>query len=149
LFPCQKPPEEKKEESKGGADAKKDAAVTIDFDGIESRVLAFPVEDGRYQQIAAIRGKVLFTSLEIEGSLSGNNWPPSAEPSAKATLEVFDFETQKAEELVAKMSYFVLSADRKTLVYQAGRRLRVVKAGEKPDENWRRKRRARRAGGLT
>ena len=77
---------------------------------------------------------MLFTSLPIEGSLHSDNWPPSAEPQGKATLEVFDFETQKAEELVEKMSYFVLSADRKTLVYRAGRRLRALKAGEKPDE---------------
>jgi tricorn protease len=113
---------------------RKNAVVRIDFDGIESCILSFPVEDGRYQQIAGIRGKVLFTSLPIEGSLHGDNWPPSAEPQGKATLEVFDFESQKAEELVAKMSYFVLSADRKTLVYRAARRLRVLKAGEKPDE---------------
>ena len=134
FVPVPKPPEDKKDEAKAKADAKKDAVVKIDFDGIESRILAFPVEDGRYQQIAGIHGKVLFTSLPIEGSLHGNNWPPSAEPQGKAILEVFDFETQKAEELVAKMSYFVLSADRKILVYRAGRRLRVLKAGEKPDE---------------
>jgi len=134
FVPVPKPPEEKKDEAKAKADAKKNAVVRIDFDGIESRILAFPVEDGRYQQIAGIRGKVLFTSLPIEGSLHGDNWPPSAEPQGKATLEVFDFETQKAEELVAKMSYFVLSADHKTLVYRAARRLRVLKAGEKPDE---------------
>jgi tricorn protease len=134
FVPVPKPPEKKEDEAKAKAEAKKDAVVTIDFDGIESRILAFPVEDGRYQQIAGIRGKVLFTSLPIEGSLSGDNWPPSAEPQGKATLEVFDFETQKAEELVARMSYFVLSADRKTLVYRSGRRLRVMKAGEKLDE---------------
>ena len=134
FVPVSKPPEEKKDEAKAKADAKKNAVVAIDFDGIESRILAFPVEDGRYQQIAGIHGKVLFTSLPIEGSLHGDNWPPSPEPQGKATLEVFDFETQKAEELVEKMSYFVLSADRKILVYRAGRRLRVLKAGEKPDE---------------
>lgn len=92
---------------------------------------------------------MLFTSLPIEGSLHGDNWPPSAEPQGKATLEAFDFESQKVEELVEKMSYFVLSADRKTLVYRAGRRLRVLKAGKNLTRKWRRSRPEKRADGLT
>src|SRR5436190_1003684 len=46
---------------------------------------------------------------------------------------MFDFDTGKAEIVVKDISDFQLSADRKTLVYRAGNRLRVVKAGEKPD----------------
>ncbi|MGD0061460.1 MAG: PDZ domain-containing protein [Verrucomicrobiia bacterium] len=135
FVPVPKPPDDKKEEPKAKAVAKKELHVAIDFDGIESRIVALPVADGRYQQIAGIRGKVLFTSLPIEGSLGGDNWPPSSEPPAKGTLEVYDFDAQKSETLVSSVSYFVLSSDRKTLVYRAGRRLRVLKAGEKPDEN--------------
>ncbi|HVM62175.1 MAG TPA: PDZ domain-containing protein [Verrucomicrobiae bacterium] len=136
FVPVPKPADEKKEEPNGKkAGAKKDSVVEIDVDGIESRVLAFPVSDGRYQQIAGIRGKVLFTSWPVEGSLSGDNWPPSPEPPAKATLEAYDFDSQKSETLVSSVSYFALSADRKTLVYRAGSRLRVLKAGEKSDEN--------------
>jgi tricorn protease len=135
FVPVPKPPEDKKAETKGKAGAKKHPLVEIDFDGIESRVLAFPVSDGRYQQIAGIRGKVLFTSVPVEGSLGGDNWPPSPEPPAKATLEAYDFESQKSETLVTGISYFVLSSERTTLVYRAGNRLRVLKAGEKSDEN--------------
>src|SRR5579859_169913 len=135
FVPVPKPADDKKEEPKGKADAKKEPRVDIDFDGIESRIVAFPVPDGRYQQIAGIRGKVLFTSLPIEGSLGGDNWPSSSEPPAKGTLEAYDFDAQKSETLVAAVSYFVLSADRKTLVYRAGRKLRVMKAGEKSEES--------------
>jgi tricorn protease len=135
FVPVPKPADDKKEEPKGKTGAKKEPLVDIDFEGIESRIVAFPVSDGRYQQIAGIRGKVLFTSLPIEGSLGGDNWPPSPEPPAKATLEAYDFDAQKSETLVSNVSYFVLSSDRKTLVYRAGHRLRVLKAGEKSDEN--------------
>jgi tricorn protease len=128
-----KPPEQKKDEAKAKADAKKAVHVEIDFGGIETRVVAFPVPDGRYQQIAGIRGKVLFTSLPIEGSLGGD-WPPSPEPPAKGVLEAYDFESQKSETLINGISHFVLSSERKTLVYRAGRRLRILKAGEKPEE---------------
>ena len=56
FVPVPKPAEEKKEEPKGKADAKKEPHIDIDFDGIESRIVAFPVSDGRYQQIAGIVG---------------------------------------------------------------------------------------------
>src|SRR5208282_5712073 len=59
FVPVPKPPDDKKEEPKAKAVAKKELHVAIDFDGIESRIVALPVADGRYQQIAGIRGKVL------------------------------------------------------------------------------------------
>jgi tricorn protease len=132
FVPVPKPAEEKRGEAQDKS--KRKLSVAIDFDGIETRLVAFPVPDGRYQQIAAIEGKVLFTSLPIEGALAADSWPPKTEPPAKATLEVFDFETQKPDKLVSGISYFALSADRKTLVYRAGDQLRALKAGEKPDE---------------
>jgi tricorn protease len=126
FLPVPKPAEDKKDQKP------KPVRVEIDFDGIESRVLAFPVGDGRYQQIAGLKGKVLFTSVPIEGALGGENWPPSTEPPAKAKLEMFDFETQKAEAVVEGISNFELAGT--TLVYRAGHKLRVIKAGEKLDE---------------
>jgi tricorn protease len=135
FVPVPKPAEEKKDEAKGKSKAKNQPHVEIDFEGIGSRIVGFPVSDGRYQQIAGIRGKVLFTSVPVEGTLGGDNWPPSPEPPAKAVLEAYDFESQKSETLVSGISHIVLSSDRKTLVYRAGHRLRVLKAGEKSDEN--------------
>lgn len=131
FVPVPKPPEEKKDQRKKA----KPLTVEIDFDGIESRLMAFPVGDKRYQQIAALPGRVLFSWWPVEGALSGDNWPPSPEPAAKATLEAFDFETQKCEAIVSGISYFVLADDRKTLVYRAGNKLRVLKAAEKPEES--------------
>lgn len=136
FVPVPKAPEEKNqksEEKEQQSEAKPEEKIEIDFDGIENRVLAFPVPDGRYQQIAAMKGKVLYTSLPIEGSLN-MNWFQLTEPPAKATLEVYDFESLKAETLISGITNFKLSDDRKTLVYRAGNRLRALKAGEKPDE---------------
>ena len=134
FVPVPKAPEEKNQKSEEKKDGEKtEQLIEIDFEGIEDRVLAFPVPDGRYQQIAAIKNKVLYTSLPIEGSLA-MNWFQLTEPTAKATLEVYDFESLKAETLISGITNFKLSDDRKTLVYRAGNRLRVLKAGEKPDE---------------
>lgn len=105
--------------------------VRIDLDGIENRVLAFPVPEGQYTQIRGIKGKALFTARDPEGALSDTWW---FDDQPKARIEVFDFAEQKHETLVSGTSYFKLSGDRSTLVYRAGPRLRALKAGDKPDE---------------
>jgi tricorn protease len=120
-------PDEKKSEEK------EKPAFSIDTDGIEDRILAFPVPEGIYQQIDGIKGKVLFTSVPIEGSIK-KTWVPGGEPPAKATLEMFDFATGKTDPVVAGITDFMLAQDRKSLVYRAGNRLRVIKAGEKADD---------------
>jgi tricorn protease len=113
-------------------DAKAPAEVMIDFEGIERRVVAFPVEEGIYRQVAGLKGKkVLFSSFPVEGAL-GKTWHP-AEPDAKGSLEVYDFGLQKQETLVKGITDFTLSVDGKTVVYRAGNKLRAIKAGKKDE----------------
>jgi tricorn protease len=47
---------------------------------------------------------------------------------------VFEFDTQKQDRLVDGVSDFSLSQDAKSLMYQSGDRLRVLRAGEKPSQ---------------
>ncbi len=142
FVPVPEPPNEKEKAQEGPKTTSEDpeaqqeekpAPVVIDLEGIEERLLAFPVSDGRYQQIAAIKGKLLYSELPIEGSLK-HNWFQMSEPPAKATLKAYDFESKKEETLISGLTSFKLSGDHRTLVYRAGNRLRVLKAGEKPDE---------------
>jgi len=136
FMPVPKPREDKDADKKKEADKKEkpEVKVVIDLDGITERVLAFPLPDGRYQQIEALKGKVLFTTVPIEGTLKAPPWSGSAEPPAKAVLEAFDFETQKSEVLVSGITQFALSGDRSTMLLRVGNRLRALKAGEKPEE---------------
>ncbi len=108
--------------------------VTIDVDGIEDRIEPFPVPEGIYEQISAVNGKVLFTSLPVEGSIDFSILNPREEPEAKAKLEAFDLETKKLETWVDGITSFTVSRDRQRLVYRAGNRLRVIKTSEKPDQ---------------
>jgi tricorn protease len=119
--------------SSASGDSSKNVPLRIDLEGIENRILAFPVPEGIYQQIEAIPGKALFTSVPVEGALK-LTWIPGGEPPAKATLEMWDFATAKSEPVVSNISSFAVSGDRKTLVYRAGARLRTIKAGEKSDD---------------
>ncbi|HEY8456132.1 MAG TPA: S41 family peptidase [Actinopolymorphaceae bacterium] len=106
--------------------------IEIDVDGLPDRVVEFPVPQARYTKVAGIRGKVLFTSQPVQGSLD-RNWFDERPPS-RNVLEYFDFETQKQERLIEGITDFWLDPGARTLVYRAGDRLRVLKAGEKPAE---------------
>lgn len=107
-------------------------STKIDIEGIADRIIAFPVEEGKYGRITGVqKGKVLYTRFPIEGSLN-QSWVPGA-PSAKGTLYVYDFNERKEEELLSSVTDFDVSQDASTLIYRSGNRLRVLKAGEKPD----------------
>nr|MBA2447054.1 PDZ domain-containing protein [Chloroflexota bacterium] len=105
--------------------------VEIDLEGIERRVMAFPVPEGKYGRVQGIKGKAIFSSFPVQGS-RGGEWFEG--PPANGTLEVYDFETQKADRLADGITDFRVGRDGKTLLYRAGERPRVLKAGEKPPE---------------
>ncbi len=133
-------PRPKAPESKEAAAAKKaeaeekeeHPATEIDLEGIAERVVAFPVPEGRYGRVLGARGKALFSAYPIEGS-RGRSWV-NGTPKANGTLECYDFDAAKQERLVDGLSDFWVSRDSKALLYRAGDRLRVIKAGEKPSE---------------
>lgn len=136
FLPRPKPPESEAAAAtrKGEAEIEAEAPrpVAIDLDGIERRLVAFPVPEGRYGRVAGLKGKVLFSTFPIEGAL-GHDWFDAA-PPAKGTLHVYDLETQKQEQLAEGISDFWIGRDGKTMLYQAGERLRVLSAGEKPPQ---------------
>lgn len=109
-------------------DANKNVELVIDLDGISERIVPFPVAEGRYSGIVGLKGKVLFQSISLESTSSG-------ESSPRGKLECYDFSTYKVEWNIDGVSDFDLSRDTKTLIYRKLRRLRVLKASEKPKDN--------------
>jgi len=114
------------------SDEEPEPRIEIDLEGISDRILAFPVDDARYDQIRGIEGKALFTWWPIEGSLHDGR-PPGATPPAAGVLEAYDFGEQKLDTVIDGMTGFEVSLDAKTLIYRMGNRLRVLAAGDKPD----------------
>lgn len=103
--------------------------MTIDLEGIADRVLPFPVAEGRYHAVRGIKGKALFLASPVE-STANNIFEARHEP--RGYIDCYDFENYKSERLVDGISDFDLSRDGKWLVYRSRRRMRVIKAGEKP-----------------
>jgi tricorn protease len=127
-------PAETPEESGTQAAAEEEPdLIQIDLEGIADRIVAFPISEGRYERILGTQdGRVLYSRFPIEGALSGPSLSP--EIPAIGTLLVYNFEDQKEETLISGISDFALNQDGSTSIYNAGGRLRVLKAGEKPDE---------------
>jgi len=116
----------KKEQKKEGP-----VDVKIDLEGIEDRILEFPVPEGDYVTIQGIPGKALYLSRAPQSAVNGNG----DDPSCRINLECYEFATKKEETLITKLSSFTLSGDSQWLCYYGAKRLRVVKAGEKPQDN--------------
>jgi tricorn protease len=123
---------------------KKELPLQVDLEGIEDRVLAFPIPEGKYEQIKGIPGKVLITQAPVEGSL-GRTWM-QVEPPAKSSLLVYEFDERKVDTLASGITGIELSGDRKTMLIRAGNRLRVCKAAERIDPKNEREPPSRRSG---
>jgi tricorn protease len=136
----------KTSEPKDGCAAGEIPEVIIDFDGIQDRIEPFPVPEGIYQQINAAKGKVLFTSLPVEGSIDLPILTSREEPEAKAKLEAFNLVSHELETWADEITSFSVSRDRERIVYRAGNQLRVIKAAEKPDEETAKKEPGRKSG---
>jgi tricorn protease len=127
-------------ESRDGASASKmdnvehpKKPLEIDLEGIEDRIVAFPVEEGRYGRILGSKdGKALFLLYPVEGTLEQDRRP--ADPPAKGRIMLYDFDKLKAKTILRGVSGFDLSRNGATLVYRAGNRLRVLKAAAEADE---------------
>ncbi|MEO7002889.1 MAG: PDZ domain-containing protein, partial [Ktedonobacterales bacterium] len=106
--------------------------VEIDLDGITTRITAFPAPEGRYGRVQGTHEGVVYTSFPVEGTLNAS-WADLT-PAANGALEAWHFETHKQERLVDGVSDFQVTPNGKTLLYRAGERMRILKAGEKPPE---------------
>jgi len=136
--PKPKPVHKEHEHEHESADEEKKKAerpprIEIDFDGIEGRILSFPVDEGEYGQIVAVRNRALFTKYEVRGIKPGDrDW--NAEESG-GVLVAYDFEQQRSATIATDVSQIVLGNDRHTLVYRSQDRLRVVDAlNDLPEE---------------
>ncbi len=124
-------PEEKNVEGEEKKEDKKEEQkpVEIDLEGISKRVLAFPLPEGRYGELGAVKGKALWSSFPVEGALEGSWAPGPSEP--KGAMQAYDFKELEVVDIVGGVSTFTISLDGKSMAYRANGKVRVVPAGSK------------------
>jgi tricorn protease len=93
-------------EAKEGKESKEETkpppAVTIDLDGFEARAVILPPEAGRYAELVAVKGKLLYRRLPRAGTTGG-----------KAALAYFDFDEREEKSILEDVDSIDVSADGK------------------------------------
>jgi tricorn protease len=102
----------------------KPVEVDIDFDGIEGRVLGFPIDEGEYDAVVALRERVLFTRFPIKGIKPARR--EDREEPVGGSLLAYDFEQQRLAGIAQDCDQIRLSADARTVIYRSQERLRAI-----------------------
>lgn len=111
---------DKKEEKSDKEDAAEEEGIKIDFEGIEWRAVALPVEPGNYGYLTATDGKIVYQSYGRGGS----------------EIRFWDIDGQEESTIVSGASGYELSADGKKIIYgnRGGYAIVSVRAGQKPGD---------------
>lgn len=128
VSPFKQSPKMKIEESKN----EKSEEFFIDVENIAQRVETFPVDAANYEKIVGIKGKALFLSFPVEGSMKYYLF--SKAPRANGVLNYYDFVESKKDTMVSGISDFEVSSDEKMISLLVGNKLRIVKVSDKIED---------------
>ncbi|MGP3983732.1 S41 family peptidase [Streptomyces sp. KR80] len=121
----------------GGLDpddsAEGDGHVTVEVEGLPSRVTPFPVSASKYSSLHPVSGGgLVWLRWPISGAL-GETFANPADVSGRPTLEHFDVVRAKRTELVTHLDWFATSGDGTRLVINDEDELRAIPATEPGD----------------
>ncbi|MFE0794328.1 S41 family peptidase [Streptomyces mutabilis] len=110
-------------------------AVTVEIEGLESRVTPFPVTASKYSALCPVAGGgLVWLRWPISGAL-GETFANPADPSERPTLEHFNLAKARKSELVDHLDWFRVSGDGSRLVVLDEGDLRAVPATEAGDSD--------------
>ncbi|MER7933960.1 MULTISPECIES: S41 family peptidase [unclassified Streptomyces] len=119
-------PVEDEESGEGGT-------VTIEVEGLASRVTPFPVSASKYSAMYPVAGGgLVWLRWPISGAL-GETFVNPADTSGRPTLEYFHISKAKKSELVDHLDWFTVSGDGSRLVVVDEGELRAVPSTEPGD----------------
>ncbi|MFF3894228.1 S41 family peptidase [Streptomyces sp. NPDC001812] len=109
--------------------------VTVETEGLESRVTPFPVTASKYSALHPVAGGgLVWLRWPISGAL-GETFVNPDDTSGRPTLEHFDISKAKKSELVDHLDLFAVSGDGTRLVVADGGEPRAVPATEPGDSD--------------
>ncbi|MBE0667036.1 MAG: PDZ domain-containing protein, partial [Bacteroidales bacterium] len=113
--------ESSKKDKKAPAEtAKPEKIMKIDLEGIQDRIVAFPVDRGNYRMLGSGKNDEVLYIVSPAGS------------GAQATLHKYDLKKRKDSE-VMEMDGYMLSADGKKMLYSKRDTWGIAPSGEKPE----------------
>ncbi|MES5821927.1 S41 family peptidase [Streptomyces sp. RG80] len=124
----------------GGLDPAEDepgdgSAVTVEVEGLESRVTPFPVTASKYSALYPVAGGgLVWLRWPISGAL-GETFANPDDTTGRPTLEYFNITKAKKSELIEHLDWFAVSGDGSRLVVVDEGDLRAVPATESGDSD--------------
>ncbi|MEE4493329.1 S41 family peptidase [Streptomyces sp. BE230] len=117
------------------AETAEGSTVSVEFEGLESRVTPFPVAASKYSALYPVSGGgLVWLRWPISGAL-GETFANPADMSGRPTLEYFNIAKAKKTELVDHLDWFAVSGDASRLVVMDDGELRAVPATEPGDND--------------
>ncbi|WP_307795527.1 S41 family peptidase [Actinacidiphila acididurans] len=116
-----------------GAERPRTPVTTVDAEGIADRIVAFPVEAGRYSGLRAAKGGVLWLRHPLVGTLGAALSGPDARPPGTA-LERYDLVQLRIEEIAGDADDFSVTGDGNKVLIGNGGTLRIAPADTKTGE---------------
>ncbi|GGT37567.1 S41 family peptidase [Streptomyces chromofuscus] len=117
------------------AGAEEGGAVTVEVEGLESRVTPFPVAASKYSGLHPVAGcGLVWLRWPISGAL-GETFVNPDDTSGRPTLEYFNITKAKKSELVGHLDWFTVSGDGTRLVVVDEGDLRAVPSSEVGDSD--------------
>ncbi|WP_327710687.1 S41 family peptidase [Streptomyces sp. NBC_00464] len=117
------------------AETAEGSTVSVEFEGLESRVTPFPVSASKYSALYPVSGGgLVWLRWPISGAL-GETFANPADMSGRPTLEYFNIAKAKKTELVDHLDWFAVSGDASRLVVMDDGELRAVPATEPGDND--------------
>ena len=111
---------EKKDKKDNAAVEKKPEVMKIDLEGIQNRIIDFPIKAGNFRGLdMGKEGELLYVIFPNDGSATG-------------MLHKYDLKKRKDSDVMEVDQYF-LSADGKKMLYMKGTTWGITPTGEKPE----------------
>ncbi|MFB8245376.1 S41 family peptidase [Streptomyces sp. NPDC055952] len=116
-------------------DANDNGAVTVEVEGLESRVTPFPVAASKYSALHPVAGGgLVWLRWPISGAL-GETFANPDDTSGRPTLEHFTLTKARKSELAQNLDWFAVSGDGSRLVVVDEGELRAVPSHEPGDSD--------------
>ena len=110
-----------KKEDKNGDEAKEEKPVEIDLAGFENRMVILPETAGNYNNVQAVKGKVVYLK-----------YPNTGSDEKEGSIKYFDFEEREIKTILSGAGAYMISADGNKMLVVKGAALAVIDV--KPDQ---------------
>jgi tricorn protease len=105
--------------------------MTVDLDGIASRVVEFPVDPNNCGSLTAGDKRVFWITTPTQG-MDDDEDMPGGDPRPQGKLRVYDFKDRKEEVMIDGIRSYSLSRDGSKIAWQKDKEILIADSSRKP-----------------